>query len=140
MRNNRGYSLRFCDDEELNVFLEFIETYPDEPDTPGEMKHLAEKLRNSISDKYGNEVTPITIPLWFEDVPTVILSLWIAYVSWDQSEFGVRAEKARDHDDDLWEKRQKVLRKRQEEESKKLMETLMAGVEDTSSSDKPNSK
>lgn len=106
MQNRKGFSLQFCDEEELNVFLEFIESYPD---SEGRMKRLAEKLRSGISDKYANEVINYSIPLWFEDVPEVILSLWIAYTVWDSSDFGQRAEKAVEHDDKLYETRSKKV-------------------------------
>lgn len=106
MKNRKGFSLQFCDEEELNVFLEFIESYPD---SEGRMKRLAEKLRSGISDKYANEVTKYSIPLWFEDVPEVILSLWIAYTAWDSSDFGQRAEKAVEHDGKLYETRLKKV-------------------------------
>lgn len=135
MKNRKGFSLQFCDEEELNVFLEFIESYPD---LEGRMKRLAEKLRSGISDKYANEVTKYSIPLWFEDVPEVILSLWIAYTAWDSSEFGQRAEKAVEHDDKLYETRSKKVEEHNREMDDQFMSILTDVLNSTDSKEESN--
>ena len=135
MQNRKGFSLQFCDEEELNVFLEFIESYPD---SEGRMKRLSEKLRSGISDKYANEVTKYSIPLWFEDVPEVILSLWIAYTAWDSSDFGQRAEKAVEHDDKLYETRSKKVEEHNRAIDDQFMSMLTDDLNSTDSNTEAN--
>lgn len=127
MQNRKGFSLQFCDMEELNVFLEFIETYPD---PTGRMKILGKKLRFGVSDKYANEITKYSIPLWFEYVPDVMSALWIAYTFWDSSDFGQRAEKAVEHDEKLYDERSKKV----EERNNMLTEELLSLMGDDDSS------
>lgn len=120
MKSGRGYSLQFCDMEEANAILEFIATYPD---STGRMKHLSKYLRSNLSDKYANEVTKVSMPLWFEDVPDVITALWIAYASWDSSEQGQRFFVAIGHDDELYAKRMAEANKHT-----KQIEKLISGA------------
>lgn len=135
MQNRKGFSLQFCDKEELNVFLEFIESYPD---SEGGMKRLAERLRSGISDKYANDVTKYSIPLWFEDIPDVISSLWIAYTAWDSSDFGQRAEKAVEHDDKLYEIRSKKVEEHDREMDDQFMSMLTDDLNFTDSNKEAN--
>lgn len=102
LNNRKGYSLRFCDMEEANMFLKFIEDYPD---STGYLQRVARKMRSSLSDKHADDVNRYSIPLWFEDVPDLLDALWIAYAYWDQTDFGKRAENAIEHDDKLRTKR-----------------------------------
>ena len=129
LRNNKGYSLQFCDMEEANALLEFIETYPD---SSGDMKHLAYKMKSALSDKYANDVTKISMPLWFEDGSLLISALWIAYAYWDESDFGYRAQKAIEHDDKLYAER---LQEAKDHQLETVNESLVNGEDELQLSD-----
>ena len=97
LANNRGFSLQFYSNDEPKALFAFLK------DVHSDACHqLADNLADRLSDRYAHDLVKLTTPIWFEELPTLVMALYV-----NTATLNVKMTSAILHADDLYNKWEK---------------------------------